>query len=52
MSNYPEQYLGLDVTGFWAALERALVNCLSERAGDACTLYAELLPKIVLSTEY
>jgi uncharacterized protein len=52
MSGFPEQHLGLDVAGFWAALEQALADCLSEPAGDACSLRTENLPKIVLSTEY
>jgi uncharacterized protein len=52
MSGYPKVHLGLDVAGFWAELERALADCLSEPAADVCSVRSENLPKIVLSTEY
>ena len=51
MSVYPKLHLGLDVLAFWAAMEQALGDCLSESAADSCVLSVELVPKIVLSTD-
>jgi predicted metal-dependent hydrolase len=48
MSAYPARHLGLDVGGFWNAIELALVELLPDPPKDGATLRTEHLPAIDL----
>ncbi|HJZ91044.1 MAG TPA: DUF309 domain-containing protein [Gemmataceae bacterium] len=48
MSVYNSPHLGLDVRGFWAALERALADFLTEPPVPEATLRHDQLPTIRL----
>jgi uncharacterized protein len=48
MSAYNSPHLGLDVRGFWAALERALADFLIDAALSTATLRRDELPTIRL----
>jgi uncharacterized protein len=49
MSAYPSGHLGLDVPAFWAALEQALADFLTEPAPPSATLSTDRVPAITLS---
>ena len=51
MSAFPDRHLGLNVPVFWAALERALADCLSEPSAQPCMVRVEFLPKIELTPD-
>src|SRR3954452_25350057 len=46
MSVYPQRHLGLNVSAFWAALERALADLLADPVPAGAGLRAVLLPTI------
>jgi len=48
MSAYDTPHLGLDVRAFWAALERALADFLTEPVPPTAALRRDELPTIVL----
>jgi uncharacterized protein len=49
MSAYPTRRLGLDISAFWAALEDALADFLTEPVLPSATLHADRMPTITLS---
>jgi predicted metal-dependent hydrolase len=46
MSAYPERHLGVDVSAFWRAMERALADFLIDPAPAGAALRPEYLPSI------
>jgi uncharacterized protein len=50
MSAFPSHQLGLDIPEFWAAMERALADFLSEPLADSGHLRSDLLPTIQLDS--
>jgi predicted metal-dependent hydrolase len=46
MSAFPDHHLGLDVPAFWAAMERALAEFLTDPAPATAALRTESLPTI------
>lgn len=51
MSGFPTRHLGLDAEYFWARMESALENFISDPSVTMARVRAERLPKIVLLPE-
>lgn len=49
MSAFPPHHLGLDIADFWAAMERALADVLTEPPGESGRVRPEHLPLIELN---
>ena len=48
MSNFANPHLGIDVEGFWAAMEKAMADFLPDPASPEAILQVDFVPRIVL----